>query len=81
MALDCNGESCCHGRGCSVSQKEGHQLGVIIGDVEMMTHILSKIPEEYYNIIENIEDELDDNIYVLTMKIICDNLSPYRSYK
>ena len=32
------------------------KLGVIIDDVEMMTQILSNLPEEYKNIFENIED-------------------------
>ena len=31
------------------------KLGVIIDDVEMMTHILSNIPEEYKNIIETLK--------------------------
>ena len=40
-----------------------------------MTHILSNLPEEYQTIIEGLEDELDDNNYSLTIKMICDNLS------
>ena len=50
-------------------------MGIIIDDVEMMTHILSNLTEEYNNTIENIEDELDDNIDMLTIKIIRDKLS------
>ena len=33
------------------------KLGFIIDYVEMMTHILSNIPEEYYNITENLEEK------------------------
>ena len=40
----------------------------------MMTHILSNLPKEYENIVENLEDELDDNIDMLTIKIIQDKL-------
>ena len=41
----------------------------------MMTHILSNLPGEYENTVENIEDELDDNIDMLTIKIFWDKLS------
>ena len=40
----------------------------------MMTHIMSNIPEEYKKIVENLEDEVDDNIYPLTIERICDKL-------
>ena len=32
------------------------KLGFIIDDVKMMTHILSNLPEEYENIVENLKD-------------------------
>ena len=40
-----------------------------------MTHILSNLPEEYENIFENLEKELDYYIDMLTIKIIWDKLS------
>ena len=36
-------------------------LDVHIDDSEMMTHILSNLPEAYYNIVEILEDNLDDD--------------------
>ena len=51
------------------------KLGFIIDDVEIMTHILSNLPEEYENIFENLEKELDYYIDMLTIKIIWDKLS------
>ena len=33
--------------------------GVIIDHLEMMTHSMSNLPEEYDNIVENLKDELD----------------------
>ena len=50
-------------------------MGVIIDYVEMMIHILSNISEEYENIVENLEDELDKDIDMLTIEIIQDVLS------
>ena len=44
--------------------------GVIIDHLEMMTHSMSNLPEEYDNIIRNHEDKLLDNIYPLPMEII-----------
>ena len=40
----------------------------------MMAHILSNLPEEYENIVENVEDSLDDDIDLLTIKIILDKI-------
>ena len=40
-----------------------------------MTQILFKLSEEYENTIENLEEKLDDNIYMLGIKIIWDKLS------
>ena len=50
-------------------------MGVIIDDVEVMAQILSNLPEEYKDIVENLEDRLNDNIDMLTIKIFWDNLS------
>ena len=50
-------------------------MGVIIDYVEMMTHILSKLTEEYKNIVENIQDYLDEDIDPLTIERIRDKLS------
>ena len=33
-----------------------------------MTHILSKLSEEYENVVENLEDRLDDDIDMLIIK-------------
>ena len=41
----------------------------------MMTHILSKLPEEHENIVENLEGGLDDNTDTLTNERIRDKLS------
>ena len=46
---------------------------VIIDNLEVMTHILSNLPEKYENIIENIDDGLDDGIDTLTIDRIRDN--------
>ena len=46
------------------------KLGVLIDDVLMMTHILYNLPEEYYNIFETLEDELYDDIDMLTIERI-----------
>ena len=35
------------------------KLGIIVDDVEIMTHIMSNLPEEYDNIVENLKEELD----------------------
>ena len=51
------------------------KLGVIIDDVEIMTHILSILPEEYENIVENFEEKLDDRICSLTIDRIWGKLS------
>ena len=48
---------------------------VIIDNVEMMTHILSNLTEGYYNIVKNMEDELYEDIDMLTIEIIWDKLS------
>ena len=50
-------------------------MEVFIYDVEIMTHILYNLPEEYKNIIENLEDELDDDNDMLTIEIIWYKLS------
>ena len=50
------------------------KLGVIIHNVEIMTHILCNIPEEYENIDEKHEDGLDDCIDMLNIEIIWDKL-------
>ena len=34
----------------------------------MMNEILSNLPEKYKNIVQNLEDKLYDNIYMLTEK-------------
>ena len=39
-----------------------------------MTHILSKLPEEYKTTVEIIQDKLDDEKYPLTIKRIRDNI-------
>ena len=41
-------------------------------DKEMMTRILSNLPEEYEKIVENLEEELGEDINPLTTKNICD---------
>ena len=41
-----------------------------------MAHIVINLPEKYYNIIENLEGKLDDDIDMLTIKIIWDKLLP-----
>ena len=41
----------------------------------MMTHILSKLSEEYQTIVEILEDVLDDEDNPLTIERICDKLS------
>ena len=46
------------------------KLGVIVDDDEMMTHILSSLPEEYEIVVENLEEKLDDDIDTLTIEII-----------
>lgn len=40
----------------------------------MTAHVLSNIPEQCKNIIENIEDELYENIYPGTIKLIRDKI-------
>ena len=40
----------------------------------MVTSVLLNLPEECGKIIENLEDELDDNIDPLTIKIYWDKL-------
>ena len=49
--------------------------GFIVGDVEIMTHVIFNLPEEYEKIFENLEKELDYYIDMLTIKIIWDKLS------
>ena len=44
------------------------KLEVIIDDVEIMNHIVSNQPEEYKNTAEVLEDELDDDIDMLTIE-------------
>ena len=39
-----------------------------------MTHIMSNLPEEYKNMVENLEDELDDEIDMFAIEIIRDKL-------
>ena len=51
------------------------KLGVMIDDVEVMTHILSNIPEDYENIFQNLEYKLDYGIDMLTIERIWDKLS------
>ena len=51
------------------------KLGVIIDDVKMMTHILSNLTEEYENIVETLEEELDNDIDMLTIERILDKIS------
>ena len=51
------------------------KLGVIIDDAKMMTRILSNLPEEYKNIIENPKDELEEDIDTLTIERIQDKIS------
>ena len=46
----------------------------IIDDLEMMTHILPNLFEEYESIIENLEYEIYNNIYPLIIYIIRDKL-------
>ena len=46
------------------------KLGFIIDDVEMMTHIISNLPEGYENIVENLEEELYDDVGPLTIEMI-----------
>ena len=50
-------------------------MGFIIDDAEMMTHLLSILLEEYWNIVKNLEDKLDDDIDSLTINRIRDKLS------
>ena len=50
-------------------------MGVITDDVKMMNHILSSLPEEYDNSIQNLEYELDDDIDMLNIERIWDKLS------
>ena len=50
------------------------KFGVIIDDVEIMTHILSNLPEEYNKMVENLEDELDDKIDMFAIKIFRDKI-------
>ena len=51
------------------------KLGIIIDDVEMMTHVLSNLTEEYKNVVETFEKKMDDDINILTMERIRDKLS------
>ena len=48
---------------------------IIIDDVEMMTQILSNLPEEYDRIVENFEGKLNNEIGMLTIEIFWDKLS------
>ena len=45
-----------------------------IDDSEMMSHILSNLPEEYQTIVEIIEDKLDDGSDFITIERIRDNI-------
>ena len=40
----------------------------------MMTHIISNLPEEYENIVENLEDKLHNDIAMLTIERIQEKL-------
>ena len=51
------------------------KLVVIIDDVEIMIYILSNPPEEYENIIENLEQKFNEDIDMLNIKRIRDKLS------
>ena len=51
------------------------KLDVKIDGSEMMTHILSNLPEEYQNIVEILEYGLDDDSNTLNIKRIRDKLS------
>ena len=55
------------------------KLGFIIEHVQMVTLILSNLPEEYENTVENLEEKLDDDIHMLTIKIIWCNISPKKN--
>ena len=46
------------------------KLGSIIDNVEMMTHIMSKLPGKYENIAENLDNESDNKIDMVTIEII-----------
>ena len=50
------------------------KIGVIVYYVEMMTPKLPDLPEEYHNIVENIEDKLDYDIDYILIKRICDKV-------
>ena len=45
-------------------------LGYIIDNVEMMSHIMSKLPGKYENIAENLDNESDNKIDMVTIEII-----------
>ena len=51
------------------------QINLHIDDSQMMTHILSNLPEVYQNILEILEDYLDDEDAPQTIKRIRDKLS------
>ena len=40
-----------------------------------MAYVLSNVPESYKNIVENLEDELDQKYYSITIQRINDNLA------
>ena len=44
-----------------------------------MINIMLNLPKEYDNIVENLEDELDDDIDLLTIKIIWGKLQAKNS--
>ena len=56
-------------------RKDLQKLDEHIEESEMMTHILSNLPEEYHTIMEIIEDKLDDKYYPPTIERIRDKLS------
>ena len=52
------------------TQRKPTNLTLHIDDTEMRSHIILDLPESYNNIVENIEDELDDKNYPLTIRKI-----------
>ena len=42
--------------------------------MEIVTYIISKLPEAYENVTKNLENKLDDNNDLLTIKSICGKL-------
>ena len=46
-----------------------------MGTKKMMTHILSKLYEPYYNILGNIQDKLYYEKYLINIESICNKIS------